>query len=169
MVNLSSLSQTHIIILFTALILFLAFCFAYIFAKKLLPYYSRNFLLSKAELRFFKMLQASVGDEYLIFSKIRIADVINCSDQNWKKGYGWKITSKHIDFLLCEPESTKIIAAIELDDKSHNLPHRRKRDIFVNKAFESANIPLVRFEVSRGYDIAFLHKKLKLAISGHNA
>ena len=35
--------------------------------------------------------------------------------------------------------------AIELDDYTHNAPARRKRDAEVERIFEEANLPLVRF------------------------
>lgn len=40
---------------------------------------------------------------------------------------------------------------IELDDSSHRLEHRQKRDAFVDDVLCSADIPLLRVPVQRGY------------------
>ena len=41
--------------------------------------------------------------------------------------------------------------AIELDDVSHERPERIERDKFVNRAFESADMPLLRIPVEPSY------------------
>ncbi len=76
--------------------------------------------------------------------QVRLADIINCSESDWQKGYGPKISAKHIDFVLFDKNTTKIRLCIELDDPSHDKPERKRRDVFVNKALESAGVPLLR-------------------------
>ena len=58
--------------------------------------------------------------------------------------YYSRIQSKHIDFLLCNGDSLYPVVAIELDDNSHDSKERQARDGFINKTFESADIPLIR-------------------------
>jgi len=144
-------------------IIFLIIIFVFKPSKKH-PYFSRGTLLTKAELRFFNVLKQVVSKDQLISCKVRLADIINCTDKNWKRGYGPQISSKHIDFVLFDLQTSDIILCIELDDSSHSLPHRKKRDIFVDKSLDTANIPILRVKVTRGYDMAFLQKELKLAI-----
>ncbi len=128
------------------------------------PYYAREFLLTKAEQKFYNVLKSVVKNKYDIACKVRLADIINCSEINWRKGYGGQIACKHIDFILCDPKDSRILLAIELDDKSHNQPDRQKRDKFVNKAMQAADVTLLRFPVEWGYDMARIDKEISVAI-----
>ena len=44
--------------------------------SKALPYKRKDWLLSRAERSFFGVLFGAVGSDYLVFSKIRLADLI---------------------------------------------------------------------------------------------
>lgn len=48
----------------------------------------------------------------------------------------------------------KPLAAIELDDKTHNQPERRRRDMFVNSIMSSANMPLLRFQTGEWSEVS---------------
>lgn len=52
-----------------------------------------------------------------------------------------------LDFVVCHKDST-IIAAIELDDKSHENTSRKEADDKKNKALAAAEIMLVRWKTS---------------------
>ena len=72
-----------------------------------------------------------------------------------------KIDCKHVDFLLCDAKTMKPIAGIELDDKSHQREDRKERDEFVEKVFQSARLPLVRFPAKFTYSTNELSAALK--------
>jgi very-short-patch-repair endonuclease len=59
----------------------------------------------------------------------------------WNYEMGWK----SIDFLICEPTSTRVVGGIEIDDRSHQEPERHASDLVKNILFASAGIPLLRF------------------------
>jgi hypothetical protein len=117
-----------------------------------LPYVARGQLVTKTELRFYKSLSKSVQDDFEIFAMVRIADLLRV-ESGHKQRRKWlnKILAKHIDFVLCDPGSLEPIVCIELDDPSHNRPDRIERDIFVNSAFESAGLPLLRIPTQPSY------------------
>ena len=120
--------------------------------EKRLPYASRNSLTTKSELRFYRSLQKAVQDDWDIFAMVRIADLLRVEkDAKQKRKWLNKILAKHIDFVLCDPGSLQPILCIELDDPTHNRPDRVERDIFVNKAFESAGLPLLRVPTQPAY------------------
>ena len=107
-----------------------------------LPYTSRITLLTAGERRFFcDGLRPAVEQRYLVSFKVRLADVIavDC----WRSSFGSKIAQKHLDFVLISPTTTRIIAAIELNDASHKAPRRQRRDEFVRTALGSAHVPFV--------------------------
>ncbi len=128
------------------------------------PYFAREFLLTKAESKFYKVLKAVTKNKYDIACKVRLADIINCSELNWRRGYGGQIACKHIDFVLFDSNTSRILLAIELDDRSHDKPARQKRDKFVNKAMKKADVVLLRVPVEWGYDMGKLDKEIKVAL-----
>ena len=128
------------------------------------PYFARGTLLTPAELKFYSVLKAVCRERYDISCKVRLGDIINCTEYYWHKGYGPKISAKHIDFVLHDPDTSEILLCIELDDKSHNRPERVARDKFLNAALETANVPLYRTPVTKGYDMTRLEKDIAVAL-----
>lgn len=119
------------------------------------PYEKRNSLFSHAERSFLRILEGCVGRQYRIFCKVRLADIIDTkgslSSKKEKIAFS-RISYKHVDFVLCDPISLNVIGIIELDDRSHDLPDRRKRDEFVDRALEAAGVPILHIKVQRSYD-----------------
>lgn len=126
------------------------------------PYKKRSYFFSVAELKFFEVLKEIIGDNYYIFPKVRICDIVSSKD---KRSYAQfnRIKSKHVDFLICtkNPITPKIV--VELDDSSHNYQSRIKRDKFVDGVFASSEIPIVHVKVKSFYDKEFLIKELQKA------
>ena len=104
----------------------------------------RNFLLTKNERAFFLVLKKLIAKRYQISCKVRLADIVTCDDSDWKRGQANRISQKHIDFVLNCPKSSRIVAAIELDDSSHERPERRSRDAFVNRLVAQVGVRLLR-------------------------
>lgn len=103
--------------------------------------YKKKYLFTKNEFYFYKQLQKIAEEKNLIpLAKVRLADFIEVSNKSEYMKYFAKIRSKHIDFLLLDKETLKIVVAIELDDNSHS----NEKDEFKNKLFEQINIPLIR-------------------------
>ena len=112
----------------------------------------RRYLLTRNEAAFFQVLTTVLGDRYLISCKVRLADIITCSDCDWKRGYANRISQKHVDFVVTSAKTSRIVAAIELDDRSHRRRERRMRDAFVNQLFRNARVHLVRVPARWDYD-----------------
>lgn len=127
-------------------------------------YQSRNTLVTNSELAFYRALTVSVKNRHLIFSKVRIADVLSpkkgeYDKSNWRRAFN-QIACKHYDFVLCDPETLDIHMVIELDDSSHERSDRKKRDVFVDAATASAGITFKRFKVQKCYDYFELENEL---------
>ncbi|MBW4481175.1 MAG: DUF2726 domain-containing protein [Tildeniella torsiva UHER 1998/13D] len=116
--------------------------------------YSRQpYLFTRTELTFYRALQAATQGQYLVFGKVRVADVLKPQTDNrgdWQRAFN-KISAKHFDFVLCDPATLKVLAAVELDDSTHQRGDRVKRDDFLNQTVKSAGLPLVRFPVQESY------------------
>jgi hypothetical protein len=117
-----------------------------------LPYRLRDDFLSPAEFSFYKVLSGLVGTHLVIQSKVRLADIFFVSRPNENMSYFHRIAQRHVDFLICEPQTMKPLLGIELDDSSHNRSDRQERDDFVDHVFEAAELPLVRVPAEREYN-----------------
>lgn len=131
-----------------------------------LPYKSRGTLNSPAEQAFFAAVSRAVGSGVHIACKVRIADVLEVAfrrrhsrDQRWWRFFRL-ISSKHVDLVICEPHGGRILLAIELDDRSHRRGDRRRRDRFVDQAFASAKVPLVRYPARGRFDVSDIRVQL---------
>ena len=128
-----------------------------------LPSYRLINPLSPAELNFYRVLYQAINNEAIIFSKVRVADTITPTlPNNTKEWYAAfnKISAKHFDFIIVDDRNAKIIAAIELDDKSHNNKKRIERDKFLNKVCSDAGLPLYRFRASKSYSINEIRERI---------
>lgn len=127
------------------------------------PYKKVDLLLTKAEQNFFLVLSMAISDKnYYICPKVRLADIIQVDSKDNYQSYFNKIKSKHIDYVICDRTTFKIIYAIELDDTSHNLEHRINRDDFILNALSNADIELIRFKVNYSYKVSEIKEKLNI-------
>jgi ssDNA-binding Zn-finger/Zn-ribbon topoisomerase 1 len=127
------------------------------------PYQQVSAFLSEAELSFFGVLRQGVGDRGIVFAKVRIADVLETRrglDNSERQTALNKIVSKHFDFVICANDSAKPLAAVELDDSSHQRKKQIARDKFVNCAARAASLPLIRVPAKNAYSIAQLREQL---------
>ncbi|MCK5320886.1 DUF2726 domain-containing protein [Candidatus Parcubacteria bacterium] len=132
------------------------------FQRRKWPYRKKDYLFSVAELKFYKILKQIIYGELTIFAKVRLADVVYIPKYYSNNKYNfYRIQAKHIDYLICSNDRIKPLIAIELDDSSHNMPDRQKRDKFLEDMLEDAKLPLVRIKVSLSYDIENIKKQLK--------
>jgi len=130
-------------------------------------YALRDDFLSRAEASFFHVLRAAVAADCLIFSKVRLADLVFPPRQEGQFGAWQRINRKHVDFVLCEPRTLRPLVALELDDRSHRRPDRLERDAFVDRVFADAGLPLVHVPARRSYDTRMVGALLDAALTGH--
>lgn len=124
-----------------------------------LPYERRGVLLSPAEINFLRSLQLAVREDWLIFSMVRLADIIKVRARTRKfQSWNSRIQGKHLDFVLCDIETLDVKLAIELEDTSAG---RGTRDRFLNTALAAAGVPLLRIRALDKYETAVLRKDLE--------
>lgn len=117
-------------------------------------------LMTPAELAFFAVLEPLVHSSHRISSKVRLADLFNAAQgPGWQTAFN-KISRKHIDFVVTDSATSRILCGIELDDSSHALPDRVERDRFVNEVFARNQLPLLRVPFSWTYYPDGLRAKL---------
>lgn len=122
-------------------------------AESPLPYYAKKSLLTKSEMQFYNQLLNYIGSNELIFVKVSLSDIFGL-----KKGlkdeyisHFNKISSKHVDFLICDKTTLEPLYAIELDDRSHLSEKRQARDAFVDKVYSQAGLKLIHVKAKKEY------------------
>lgn len=114
-----------------------------------LPYIKKQFFFDKRENDFYTQLNSflhtTYGDKYVIFSKVRLADLITVKDKDWRsrKLYNNKLMPRHIDFVICNTSYYNPVVAIELNGSSHTREDVQIRDAEKKAIFESANLALL--------------------------
>jgi hypothetical protein len=61
------------------------------------------------------------------------------------KEWSTKRAYRSVDFLFCDPTTTRVLFAVEIDDPSHQDPARKDADEIKDMMFASTEIPLYRF------------------------
>ncbi len=127
-------------------------------------YYQKNSILTEGELRFYRILSFLVKDSYFIFPQVRLANVVKIP----KERFFWEsfnpLGSKCVDFVLCDKKTGETLLVIELDDKTHTLPHRRRRDKFVDTVLKKAGIPILHQPYLGNYKNEDLIKKINKCV-----
>lgn len=116
------------------------------------PYQRREFLFTRGEREFYLALRTAVGNQFLIFGKVRLGDLLSVRS-GAREPMKWvnKIRSKHADFVLCRPDDVAPAMVIELDDASHQSEDARRRDEEKNLALAAAGLPLLRYRARSAY------------------
>lgn len=125
-------------------------------------YERRDLIMTQAENNFFKMLDEAIGDNYYVFPQVHLSSLFEHKvyGQDWWKAFH-HINRKSVDFVICDKQTVRPLAAIELDDWSHKLDKRKARDTEVERIFKGANFPLLRF----GYNGPYTSKSIAESIS----
>jgi very-short-patch-repair endonuclease len=125
-------------------------------------YSRRGLIMTAAEIRFFKHLESLIGKNYYIFPQIHLSTLFD------HKIYGqhfWSafqhINRKSVDFVVCSKNDVRPQFAIELDDWSHKLEHRKQRDAEVERIFYKSGLPLIRFKSENKLTVRDIIEKIK--------
>ncbi|HMT10946.1 MAG TPA: DUF2726 domain-containing protein [Ignavibacteria bacterium] len=108
------------------------------------PYSKSDHFLTVSEKRFFLQLIKWFNHEYYIFPQIHLSSLFKINEIE-RKHYSYlnKIDRKSVDFVLFDKESMMPVIALELDDYTHRFSRRMKRDLFVDKVFSAARLPII--------------------------
>jgi hypothetical protein len=151
-----------ILLLALGLVVVLAALLAFLRPPSNLPYQCRPEFLTPAELVFFRSLEQAVDGKYYVFAKVRIGDLL-CVIEGTENAGAWfgKIGQKHVDFMLADRKDVKPVLVVELDDSSHDLPHRQERDVFVDEALRTAGLSILRVPCRQDYAVSQLAQSIR--------
>lgn len=161
------LVQNWPLVLFAAIIVVLVIVALFSLRDGPLPYERRGGLLSPAEINFLRTLQSAVREDWLIFSLVRLSDILKVRSKT-RKFQSWnnRLLGKQLDFVLCDIETLEVKLAVELDDGPATA-ERTRRDRFVNIALAAAGVPLLRVRVQEKYETSALRKDIEDALGIH--
>ena len=128
-----------------------------------LPYRLRESFMSTPELALLRALQDMIGRHYVICPKVSLNDIFYIVRPNENVHFFNKIFRKHVDFLLCDPNTLKPAIGVELV-KPVSRNETRDADQFMNDLFLSAGLPLVHVLSSDRYVQSDLTELFQLAI-----
>jgi very-short-patch-repair endonuclease len=103
--------------------------------------------MTRAEHECYAALIAEMGTDFYFFPQIHLDAIVYPKNTRNDRLYAFRhINQKSVDFVACSKKDMRPLFAIELDDKTHNLPKRIERDKEVERILHGAGIPLIRIE-----------------------
>ena len=128
-----------------------------------LPYRLRETFLSTPELALLRVLQKMARGHYVICPKVALNDLFYIVRPNENVHFFNKFFRKHVDFLLCDPDTLKPAIGIDLV-KPVSRNETREADQFMENLFLSAGLPLVHVPSSDRYLEDDLAELIKFAV-----
>lgn len=99
--------------------------------------------LSEREQVLYWRLRKVLPDQ-MVLAQVAVSRILRVEKGHDFRAWLNRISRMSVDFMVCLPDGT-IVAAIELDDASHDIDERLLADAKKSKALESAGIKLLRF------------------------
>jgi len=118
-----------------------------VFKNNLYKYSAKSSVMTKAESDFFVKLERVVNERYYVFPQVHLSSLLDHRIKGQEWSYAFRhINGKSVDYILCDRQTLRPVYAIELDDYTHDQDDRKKRDAEVERIFDEAGLPLVRFK-----------------------
>ena len=113
------------------------------------PYTRNRTLFSPAERSLLGALEQAVGEDYRVFGKVRVADIVSvrstANQSSWLYAFN-QISAKYFDFVLCDKKNLSIRCAIELNDETDESRQRQERDTFSEGICRSISLPFIQIQ-----------------------
>ena len=106
------------------------------------PFRANRPLTDREQVLYWRLRRAL--PDLVVLSQVSLSRFLQVESGHNQLAWLNRINRMTIDFLVCLPDST-IVAAIELDDASHESGDRIAADLKKAKAIESAGLTLLRY------------------------
>ena len=121
------------------------------------PFYIKKPLTQPEQVLYHRLVKAL--PEHVVLAQVQVSRVLGV-----KKGFNFnewnnRINRLSYDFVVCAKDSS-VLAAIELDDKSHESNRRSATDEKKNKATADAGLRLIRWNVKSLPDESTIQREL---------
>jgi hypothetical protein len=133
--------------------------------REFYPYRLAQSLLTASEATFYVALLAAAGGRYVVWPKVRLADLCQGLD-HWSDTVAFnQVSSKRVDFVLCDATTFRPVLAIELNDRSHLRADPRSRDALVSRTLRTIGLGVYRQWARRSYDPAAIARGIEDALA----
>jgi hypothetical protein len=117
------------------------------------PFYAKKPLTQPEQVLYWRLVKAL--PDQMVLAQVQCSRVLGV-----KRGFKFnewnnRINRMSYDFVICKKDGS-VVAAIELDDKSHESSRRAETDAKKQRATEAAGILLVRWNVAKMPDEAVI-------------
>lgn len=129
-----------------------------------LPYRLREPFLTSPEMALFRVLREMVGRRYLVCPKVALNDIFYVARPNENVHFLNKFFRKHVDFLLCDPQTMTPAFGVEIVKPISKI-ETRASDQFMEDLFTSAGLPLVHVPSTNKYEVADVMSLFQLAVT----
>ncbi len=109
------------------------------------PLVQKKPLSGVEQVLFHRLIQAL--PQYIVLAQVPLSRFLQVRKGRPIREWMNRIGQKSVDYLVCKPDFS-IVAAIELDDRTHATATRSSADATKNRALAAAGVPLVRWHVA---------------------
>jgi len=131
------------------------------------PLEVRSTVLSQPELVLYRRLVQALPNN-LVFAQVQLSRFLEVRRGVPRQGWFNRISQLSADFLILNPD-TSVVAAIELDDASHDGHSRRDAHSRKSQALQSARVKLIRWRVKALPDEAAIRAALAEVTAGRSS
>jgi uncharacterized protein DUF2726 len=129
------------------------------------PFYLKRLLTQPEQVLYHRLVKSLPN--HVVLAQVQMSRVLGV-----KKGFRFhewnnRINRMSYDFVICDKAAT-VIAAVELDDKSHERDDRRETDAKKSKATTDAGVRLIRWNVKSLPDEQTIQRELNANDPVHN-
>ena len=116
------------------------------------PLEAKGHLLTGRERELFERLRAALPG-YIVLAQVQVIQLLAFERGRWTREIFNRMCQLSVDFVIVRTD-TSIVAAVELDDATHDRVDRRDADARKTHALQSAGIQLVRWNAKSLPDVS---------------
>lgn len=114
----------------------------------------RETVLLERQAVLYRSLVSALSTDAVVFAKVRLADFLKLDNGGNDLKFAIKMDRKFVDFLLCDPQTMKPLAVVEMSSSPTKSDSRSQtKDPFVMQSLRSAKVKLLRIEARSHYAI----------------
>ncbi len=123
------------------------------------PFYAKRPLSPIEQVLYHRLVTAL--PEHIVLAQVQVSQILGVKRGNPFNEWNNRINRMSYDFVICAKDG-RVIAAIELDDKTHERPDRVQADAKKDRATAAAGVNMIRWHAKSLPDV----DAIKLQIAG---
>lgn len=119
------------------------------------PYYEKKPLTAVEQVLYHRLVEAM--PECIVLAQVQMSRVLGVKKGTGQGSWFNKINQKSLDYVICLKDAS-IVAAVELDDSTHEREDRKSNDQDKDRALSSAGVKLIRWQAKNLPDIQVIRE-----------